>query len=369
MTIVISGGVYNAADATCGPPGCINCCGYSGFANTPGDGFVCTVGENMPFTTTATDCSGNHVGMGGSWSSDNTSYATMNASTMTGQSPGAVTIGDYLGNVVVYSGQFCAGYDCPTSAPQITSGGNVVPIISGPVTVWRFNGSNNPNPSAFPVSITLSAPGASSWAVTSGSSKINLSPNGSQATITPSNTADSCNLRDVCVTASGNGQTSSPYCITVDSPWKLVARAPATSPDTDHGYTTFLDYDVHDTFDQEMTGDIGWFETLGPQNSTNGSNWASCCGLITATGASITTPLEDGLEAPSKNNQPAPSPTPTWTTASGTNFTSYREIGQSIFVGASSGTSGWFVQSDTLTYYLDHGGHVNPTSPQKPVCQ
>jgi len=130
MTIVISAGIFNVADATCGTS-CINCCGNSNFADTPGDGFLCNVGESMTFGTTAIDCSGNTVSFSGSWWSDNTSYATMSASTMTGQLPGAVNIYDSLSGIIVYSGQMCSPYpSCPSGNPQPGSSGSVVPTFT-----------------------------------------------------------------------------------------------------------------------------------------------------------------------------------------------------------------------------------------------
>ncbi len=204
------------------------------------------------------------------------------------------------------------------------------PTISGPDTVWYFNGQS---PSAYPTSVTLtSSAGAGTWSVTSGSTRINLSTtSGATTTVTPSGSHFSATQDDTCVTVTVSGIASSPFCLTVRTPWRLVSNPTVsnTSSDSQYGYATVIGYDLHDNLDVLVPQDILWNEVVGTAQNLNGSNWATCCGAINASGGS-TGPLLDLLQPPLINYSPTPpSPTPTYNNPP-SGATMFRQASQSI---------------------------------------
>jgi hypothetical protein len=162
--------------------------------------------------------------------------------------------------------------------------------------------------------------------------------------------------------------TSDNFCLTLRTPWRLVPNPGFSGNDSNQvtGYSTVIAYDLHDNLDQLIPQDVGWNEVVGTAQSLNGSNWATCCGAIT-TGPGATDPLRDFLAAPKITSSPPPSPTPTFNNPpSGT--TKYREIPQTIRVGNADtiGGKGILVQTDQLTYWIDHGTHEFIIVPPKP---
>jgi hypothetical protein len=236
--------------------------------------------------------------------------------------------------------------------------------ITGPNTVWWFNGQN-PDSTDYPVSITLtsSAGAATSWSVSQPDSKVTLSPSGTTATLASTGSYFSGTPGDVSVYASANGKTSAAFTITSKTPWRLVLESPPTTDcDGTFGYITFMRYDVHDNFDQPMPSDITWNEFIGTAQSKNGSNWG-LIGITTQPGSS--NPLIDQLAGPRLNYNPAPNPTPICRTPpSGAAFKEL--ISQAIRVGSVATGVGVLAQSDTLTYYIDHGNHTGIVVPAKP---
>jgi hypothetical protein len=133
------------------------------------------------------------------------------------------------------------------------------PTISGPNTVWWFNGQN-PNPAAYPTSITLTSTGGASttWSVNEANAKISLSSmSGAQVSVSSSGGHFSGTAGDISIYVTAGGQQSTAFTITSKTPWRLVARGPSpacfASPQT---YSTTLSYDVHDNFDTVMSADI-----------------------------------------------------------------------------------------------------------------
>jgi hypothetical protein len=304
---------------------------------------------------------GNGEGYIFSYSSSNTSVATVTDPTgedadVEGMSDGSATISGTVED---------PEYDCEGSAQSTDQ---VIPSISGPSALWSFGGQN-PNASSYPISITLSASGGSgTWSVTSGTSRISLSTTtGTETTLTPTGTHFSDTQNDTCLTITVSSKTSDPFCLTVRTPWKLVPNpgASGTESDPTYGYSTDISYDLHDNLDTLIAQDVTWNEVIGTAQNLNGSNWATCCGPI-ATGGGSTDPLTDLLKPPAINSTPTkPSPTPTFhNPPSGT--TMYRQIPQSMRVGSSTSGTGVLVQSDNLTYWIDHGSHENIVVPSQP---
>ena len=239
-----------------------------------------------------------------------------------------------------------------------------IPSISGSNTVWWFNGQN-PAPSAYPTSVTLTSTGgaSTSWAVTQADPKVNLSATiGSQITVSTTGTNFSGQVGDISITATANGLASSPFTMTARTPWKLQLNSRQTfcnsSPQT---YSTEINYDVLDNLSGTMATDINWNESLQAAVCKNGSNW---CKTAIVTSGGSTNPLIDDLAPPLLNASPAPQPKPVCN-GQGTGTTRYRSIPQVIYAGNSS-SGGVQVQSDTLGYYLDHGQHDSIQSPAQP---
>ncbi len=128
ITLVIAGGIYNVANATCGSS-CITCCGVSGFTISPNPA-NCLVGQTMQVTSSATDCNGITVNPT-SWSSSNTAVMTVNGSGLvTGVSVGQSTISATFSNVQTTTGQICGPSPvCPIGSPAPQTQGNDKPRI------------------------------------------------------------------------------------------------------------------------------------------------------------------------------------------------------------------------------------------------
>jgi hypothetical protein len=239
-----------------------------------------------------------------------------------------------------------------------------LPSIRGPDTLWYFN---TQNPSGYATSITLTANMDVGWQVTSGNDRISLSTNsGTTTNITPTGEHFSGALMDTCVMVTTSGFSSAPFCLTVRTPWELVPDGTVTTvPWPGYGYRSSIAYYVYDNLYVQLPHDAGWNEILGPATEPPGSNWATCCGTITPGGAPSTSPLVDYLVPPGLNNSPPPSPTPTYNNPPN-GQTPYREIPQTIYVGTTGPGVGTLVQSDALTYFIDHGSHTGIQSPAKP---
>ena len=127
ITLVIAGGLYNVATATCGST-CINCCGDSNFGISPNP-ISCPLGGTVPLSSTAVDCYGYEV-YPFSWSSSDTTVMTVDSSgNATGVAVGSATITANFTYVPTYTGQICMPYPyCP---------GTASPAPQAPATVQK----------------------------------------------------------------------------------------------------------------------------------------------------------------------------------------------------------------------------------------
>ena len=124
MTVVISGGVFNVSEGTCGSI-CNYCNGYSNWGIIPSP-IVGPIQFTASASAYATDSYGNDQTLsGGSWSSDTPSVATVdNSGTVNGVAVGSANITDFLSNVIVFQGNYCVNENmndnCPTAniSPQ-----------------------------------------------------------------------------------------------------------------------------------------------------------------------------------------------------------------------------------------------------------
>jgi len=134
VTVVISGGLYNVRNGTCGM-NCTYCNGYSNFVLNPSSLF-CLVGCTAQFIVQATDSYGSTQTLqAGSWSSDNTAVMTVNNSGATqGVGSGQTYINAYLNGVMVQQGSFCVSDSmtpiCATSNQSAFAQVSVAPVLS-----------------------------------------------------------------------------------------------------------------------------------------------------------------------------------------------------------------------------------------------
>jgi Bacterial Ig-like domain (group 2) len=131
MTLVVSGGIYNAHRATCTRT-CISCYGYSYFQVSPSSFSVTVNGtKDLSAYTVYFDGSLWYCGINVvcAWSSSNTAVATVNsAGTVTGQAAGSVSITAQFPPMVMYTGQICSTTGqptCPQASPAPAATGTV----------------------------------------------------------------------------------------------------------------------------------------------------------------------------------------------------------------------------------------------------
>jgi hypothetical protein len=239
------------------------------------------------------------------------------------------------------------------------------PTISGPNTVWWFNGQS-PSPTTYPISITLTSTGGAgtTWSVNQADAKVNLSStSGAQIRITCTGSHFSATANDISITATANDLDSVVFTITTRTPAELsfLAGQSGTVQDDTYGYVTDLNYNILDQLGAVISGDINWNEVVGPPTSQNGSNWGTYA-LQTGGGS---TPLLDELSGPQLNANPPPSPKPKYDNPP-IGATVYLLATQLIRVGSSTSGSGDEVQSDNLTYYIDQGAHTSVVLPPPP---
>jgi len=246
------------------------------------------------------------------------------------------------------------------------SGTDNVVSITGPQTVWWFNGVL---PTGYATSIQLTAyPAGQSqytWAFSAGSNKASFNgQNGNTINLTGS--ALSATQGDVKVKVTvkfsdNSTKTSSDYAITVRGPKKLLAGSKFHSPNDDFGYDTLISYGMRDNLDAAMPSTIAFTEqwtTPIDNNPYPTNNW----GWPTAHGDSTSTSeLFDHITGPGLGNIPPPNPTPTFNIPPGT--TEVQRRGQEWRVGSTVPSSGARVQTDTMQRFTDHGDNTGITSP------
>jgi hypothetical protein len=253
-------------------------------------------------------------------------------------------------------------YGCPCDSWQVTTNGSApvnVITVSGPQTVWWFNGQN---PSGYTTSITLTASPAGApsytWAFTQGSDKATLSGQ-SGNTINLSGRKVSASTGDVKVKVTVNGVASNPLSITVRGPYKLVPGSKLHSPLDGCGYASQIYYTIYDNLNAIMPSTIAFGEqwTTAIDNRYAGTNWER----PTAHGDTTSnSQFYDYITGPGLNNNPPPYPTPT--APQGGN-TEVQRSGQEWRVGSTTPGAGARVQTDTWHRYTDHGDNDAITSP------
>ncbi len=122
MTLVASVGILNVQTATCGTE-CTTCCGYTAFVNPTAA--TIPVNGTKTFVATLTSCSGTPKLVAWSWTSNDTSVATVVGGVVTGRGVGSTgIIAKSLEQVVIATGRICnQSGTCPLGYPQ--NGANV----------------------------------------------------------------------------------------------------------------------------------------------------------------------------------------------------------------------------------------------------
>ena len=234
-----------------------------------------------------------------------------------------------------------------------------IPTISGPQTVWWFNGAT---PSGYPVSITLSAwptnAGSYSWTISSGSDKANLSGQTANQTNVTGKALSTAPGGDVGVTVTAGGATSNPYPITVRGPKTLVAGATTDQCNSNYGYDSFLNYTIKDNLSAPLPSSTPLSEnwTSAVTNDYTNANWRRGDPQgYTSPDSTFADDIQG--EAFSLPANPTPScPPPLGSTP-------VQHWGQEWRVGSSTPGSGARVQTDNIQKYLDHARHTGIVSP------
>jgi len=336
--------------------GCANCCGT---INTQLwvdplpvlDGSTAGNGVNG-YDNCALDWNNMSTYFYNNWSTHNTVIATVDYyGTHTGASVGSTYSSTYgtlrEGSNALY---------CPRAKFTPSGGDNVMPTISGPTTVWFFG---NLTVSGYATSIQLTSSGGSSttWTVTSGANKINVSSyTGSSITVISPGTAFSSSVGDVKLTATANNVTSNPFSLTTRTPNSAVPGLINTACDGTYGYLTTLNYAVKDQMQAALPSGMPINEdfTTGIDVDYVGTNWRQSIPTGVNEPGSAFADLIGG-----ENRALPPVPVPT---CDG-NSTPVEHWSQEWRVGSIASGFGRRIQTDTLQKYLGHAAHTSIVSP------
>jgi hypothetical protein len=351
--------VYNVGKATCGPV-CWECDGVVSAAISPSPFAVAVSGTTAAGFYGTLNTGYQWYPRQASWGSSARSIATVNScGVVSGVRAGSFTL--YASDPYTETegvGWFCTQFEyfCPTSYFSASAPGQARPAISGPNTVWWFNGQN-PNSSSWPTQVTLSTSAAGTWTVNSGSSYVHLSStSGSSITVTGTGTF-SQGANDVSLTVTVNGMTSNPFTMTSKGPKQLSnpnSQSYACTGAGETGWHYDKTYRVLDNFNTIMKG-LPVSEGIGAPASDRGDH--STFPAVTPTGGTTdasTGNYTDGIFVCAVGSvNPMPQ---NYTGSPGTSLVDH--ISQTWCAGSSASSSsctGARVQNDTIRRYLDHG--------------
>jgi hypothetical protein len=229
---------------------------------------------------------------------------------------------------------------------------NVKPTISGPNTIWYFNGLS---PSGYATSITLTSDGGASttWRVTAGANKVNLSStSGAQITITSSGSAFSSSVGDISIVATVGGVDSAPFTLTTRRPASFHPGAVDTSCSSTWGYTTLVYYQVWDTHTDPLPVDTvvneNWTTGIIPDYS--GTTWRRLPPGYDTTNASQGAAFADTIDGEdSSHNTPLANCTGS--------DTPVQHWGQEWRLGSTTSGTGPRVQTDSLQKDIKRAYH------------
>ena len=298
------------------------------------------------------------------WSSGSTAIATVNSY--------GVHTGVSVGSTSSQSHGTLNNNDsrrlCPALGQNPSGGVNVAPTISGPNTLWWFNGlSAGVSGYANQINLTASTGGTGTsfqWAITAGSNKVSLSSSTS-ATVQVTSIGQSTTANDVSITVTVGGLTSNPFKLTVRAPYSLgqdpAHPSPIYSTDQYYVWHIYIPYRILDNLLTPLPSIVNvqenWTASATPDYT--GENWivptAGCGPTDSATPASFGDTVQ-GEVYPSNAY-----PIPVYNTSQ--NGAAVFHIGQEWRIGTCASGSGPRVQTDTLQKYTDHAAHTGITSP------
>jgi hypothetical protein len=298
------------------------------------------------------------------WCSSLMGVATVNDTTqkglVTGIDGGTSTITAVLHTTTYYYIPYQGCQSQPVTHSDSDSVGVVE--ISGPQTVWWFNGQT---PSGYATTITLTAQpsGASSysWSLLAGSDKAALQ-NQSGNTIQVRSNDLSTSTNDVTVQATvttAGGTKSATRTLTVRGPRLLTYSTRIDSEDPEFGYASHIFYKIRDNLNELLPLPIGFNEkwTTGMVNDYAGTNWTRGPEIGATTSNSE---LDDLIQGQGLGGSPIPVPVaPQYPFGT----TKVQHWGQEHRVGNTAPGTGARVQINTFQKYRDHASHESIQSP------
>jgi hypothetical protein len=260
--------------------GCGNCCGYNlpYFGTDPFTGL-----PDFNFTESVDSleaCGGGIVdvtGIGYDWKSSNIAVATLPNKVLH-----TVAVGKATGQGDFKLEAEHPAPKCPTILYGPTQSVNVQPAVSGPNTLWWFNGLEPLGVSGYADQITLTANGGSGsayqWTIESGYDKVQIKGSGQTSSVQLTSIGQSRNRNDVSVVVTVGGISSSPFNITVLAPYQLGADPSQPSPayysDSTYAWFTDIYYTVEDNFGTALPVPLAVNESFGPLvPDYSGTNW------------------------------------------------------------------------------------------------
>jgi len=300
------------------------------------------------------------------WWTDNTSIATTSNSQINGIAAGSTD--HHAQSIMMYWGPKTdsGGGPCPQNQEPADAGTNVKPTISGPTTLWWFNGlSVGVSGYANQINLTSSAGGTGTsfqWAITAGSSRVSLSTSTSSA-VQVTSIGQSTAANDVSITVTVGGLTSDPFKLTVRAPYTLgvdpQAPTPIYSQDQTLVWNIFIPYRVLDNLLTPMPNPFYFREdfTTGVVPDYPNENWPPGTATCSNTSNSMPASIGDYVSGVTPSHTPTPVYNPQQ------NGPPVDHVGQDWRIGSCNPGSGPRVQTDTLQSYTDHAAHTVITSP------
>ena len=192
--------------------------------------------------------------------------------------------------------------------------------------------------------------------INSASNPLNLSNVTTQST-TVQGTGWSTAAGDASVTVTVNGETSSPFAITVRGPKTLVAQEIVDAPNSTFAYQSTLNYQIKDNLGALLPSavPVNEFFTTGIVNDYPDTNWTrGAAGSYTASNSAFA----DIIQGQAANYYPS-----ALAPRSPLSSTKVDHWGQDWRVGSTTPGNGLRVQGDTLQKYIDHARHLSIVTP------
>jgi len=287
--------------------------------------------------------------------------------TATGQSGGTASIKAlYTDYYYAYDHVLIECIEHPRQLPAYASA--KVVTITGPQTVWWFNGQN---PSGYTTSVELTANPAGqsqyTWAFSAGSDKATFSgQSGNTINLTGKalSVAPGGDVKvKVTVKFSDNStKTSADFPITVRGPRSLVNPTVEDNYDQDYGYDSLFTYIIRDNLSVNMPSSVEYNEnwTTAVQNDLQGNNWRRQDPPPPGSIA-FNSILQDEIQGEAIGLPAIPTPSAPCGPPRCTQ--KIQHWGQEWRVGSTSPGNGARVQTDTIQKYIDHARHENIVSP------